>query len=164
MHTQTYSDDDARWSNDRSPVPPTNTIWLFEKHRHSQKHTVHVFHKAMNEYRRFTLPLQTVLQISLLDVEYWANVAETHSNGNRIARYLEKVRSDLWAELSASPPQELYSGFQPKSTKPWAVRTNHNFGHSSRGRGDYLRKCEEKGCVPYDSEDLTSYSRLTCCD
>jgi hypothetical protein len=97
----------------------------------------------------------------LLDVEYWASFAEEHSNGNRIARYLDKVRSDLWAELSALPLQDLPPGFQPKSTKPWAVRTNHNLGHSSRGRGEYLRRCHKEGHVPYDYEDPTLYGKMT---
>jgi hypothetical protein len=155
MHTQEHFEDDARWSNDRSPILPTNTIWLFEKNCHPC--IIHVFNKLTKEYRTFSLPSQTVLQISMLDLEYWANVAETHSNANRIAHYLEKLQSDLWTELSTSQ-QDFRFAFQPSTTRPWVMRTKHNFGHSFYGRGEYLQKCQENNWVPYYHESPDSYS------
>jgi hypothetical protein len=160
MHESTCSEDDARWSNDRSPVSPTNMIWLFEHHFHSSNHTLHVFHKTTNEYKCISLHHQTILQIGLLDLEYWANMAETprSSNANRIARYLERLRSDLWAELTTSG-QDFLQRFQPITTRFWAVRTNHNFGHSNLGKTKYREKCKENGWIPYNHENPASYSK-----
>lgn len=164
-------EDDSRWSNDRSPVPPSDTVWLFEEmsstpiqptsslESNQQRQIIlHAFCKSANEHRCYTLSLATTLQIALLDLEYWANVANPHPSANRITRYLERLRSDLWAEL-LQYYGSFSSGFQPKATIPWAVRMNHFLGHSFFGRQEYLQKCDANGWVPYTHEDPSLYRK-----
>jgi hypothetical protein len=161
-------DDDNRWSNDTSTVQQSDTVWVFEGDRNTFKQptltpapdwiVLRVFRKSTNEHRHFCIPVPTALQIALLDLEYWANVVDPNPNSNRIARYLEKVRSDLWTELSPFSDGFRF-GSQPETTRPWAVRMNHLFGHSFFGRKEYSQTCMANGWTPYTHEDPISYGK-----
>lgn len=120
---------------------------------------LHSFCRKTREHHEFNLSHRTALQIAFLDIEYWANIADSHSNANRIARYLELLRSDLLAELSM-PKHILSVNFQPETTKQWAVRINHNFGHSFYGRQGYFHMCKKNKWSPYAHEDPALYGGL----
>jgi hypothetical protein len=43
----------------------------------------------------------------------------------------------------------LNGSWQMEVTRCWSVRTWYNFSHSPHGCTAYIKKCEEKGWVPY---------------
>jgi hypothetical protein len=166
--------DDDRWSNDHSPVAPSDTIWLFEEisarpvepslalklNRSPQLRIIlHAFRKSTGQHNQFLLPKPTAFQVALLDLEYWSSVTNPNQNENRIARYLERLRSDLWIELSQYG-DSFETRPQPETTKPWAIRMNHAFDHSFCGRGEYLQKCQDNTWTAYSHEDPTSYGKV----
>jgi len=153
--------DDARWSDDFSPVRSSDFVWLFATTGLDRD----LFCIATREEcRTFRLPRQTNLQLAMLDLDYWANVADTRLNANRIARYLETLRSEVHDELELQQtwqPLACIHPWQPETTRPWAIRTKHGFGHSFFGRSGYLGMCSINGWIPYLHENPASYGMST---
>jgi hypothetical protein len=104
---------------------------------------------------RFVLDIRLCHQVAFLDLEYRTNVARKDPNSIRIARYLGLVRKDLLEELQAK--DTFGTPWQPDSTRPWAVRALHSFGHSQFGRDLYLTRCQEMGWEPYAHDKPLEY-------
>lgn len=168
---QSISNDNRRWNDDISSIEPSSWVCMFEattlmkptwrKPKGSKKirwvfspvGALVIYNKMSNKFHRFLLRLQLCQEVAFLEHEYWATLA---SGDKPLSSYLEMVRDDLLEELwsmqpSPSPPQQL------SSTRPWAIRTNHGFGHSESGRAAYLTKCREHGWKEYMHDESQDY-------
>lgn len=167
-------DDDLRWSDDISSIKASDWVWLFEKsltkgYSWTQNHSrgilwhfsplcaLHALNKNTLQRLTFPLPLRLCQQLAFLDLEYWSNVISGSENSNRIARYLEKVRRGLQEELQRRGGQAKGFTWQPDSTRPWAIRIKHSFGHSRFGRQRYLTRCSLEGWLPYMHDNPIEY-------
>jgi hypothetical protein len=161
-------EDDELWSNDSSPITPSDMVWLFEiplglshvPEKVPADITLHIYNtNTLVGHQEVKLPLVTSIQVAMLDLEYWSNVAESASNSNRIARYLEKLRSRLVNELVSENENVVHSCLQPESIRPWAIRVKYGFGHSFHGRKEYTSWCSKNGFSLYHHRDPTTFSK-----
>ena len=165
--------DDVLWSNDWSPVSASEIVWFFELSSSVSRQglspdngyrdlTLHVYN-ARTEMRSCqfnNLSPAMGAQIAVLDLEYWANVADKSLNSNRIARYLEKLRSKLVDEIMGTDFNLLqHNDFQLESTRPWATRVMHGFGHSFYGRQQYSSWCSSAGLKLYKHGETSTFGK-----
>jgi hypothetical protein len=129
------------------PVRPGSILWRF-----SPSSAFYAYDTLTNQLRRFDLDFRLCQQIAFLDLEYWTNVTFGESC---IARYLQLLRDDLLEELQTM--EHSATPWQPRSTRPWAVRTMHSFGHSHFDRTAYLRRCRENGWQNYMHDEPLIY-------
>jgi hypothetical protein len=165
-----------RWSNDFSEAKMSPWLWLFEVTptkeyssitpassgsqsilwRFTPLCSLHLYNRNTGQTHHFPLHFRLCQQIAFLDLEYRSNLQARQPKYNRIARYLENVRLDLLEELEKAerPSWELW---QPDSTKPWAVRIKHNYGHTGFERRAYLSKCKSQDWQPYVHDEPMEY-------
>jgi hypothetical protein len=107
----------------------------------------------------FDIHHKLALMLGYLDLDYWLSPLKqtTLWNQNRIARYLERLRSDVVLELKDVTDDELHDPtFGTNVLREWAVRVKAEHGHSKTGRKEYETSCARDGGTLYE-EDFILY-------
>jgi hypothetical protein len=150
-------DDSSLWDDaDESPLEETS-LWVPVGTTHAD-----TWNLLLPNRCEYTIHGGAIGMIIFLELCFSANgYGQQNIMKNRLAHYILRLRKLVEKELESTiPDQLLESTWQPKCLRQWAVRVNHGFHHSSKGRVAYQEYCVRNKWQPYLHDNPLVYGKF----
>jgi hypothetical protein len=160
MYTQPSNvfDDSYIWDNaSESPLEKESSLWVPVATTRSDR-----WNLLLPDRREYTIHSRAMGMIIFLELCFSANrYGQQTIVKNRLAHYLLHLRKLVQKELDSTRADQLLANtWQPKCLLQWAVRVNHGFNHSQRGRVAYEEYCAQHKWQPYQHDNPLMYGKF----
>jgi hypothetical protein len=146
-----------KWPSARNlSLTATHLLWRFER---SGTDLIKFFVAVPGvSFREVDLPIAFVPILGCFDLEYWNTMALNEVEGDvamslrvqMMKKYMQSMQLGIVEVIfSATDEERQDPTWKTNVAHGWSTRTFNNFSHSDFSRGEYLKWCKRKHCVPY---------------